>query len=41
MKNDDARQKIEQGGRELVESKYDWQAVGSKLCKVFEAAVRN
>ena len=41
MKNDDARLKIEQGGRKLVESKYDWQAVGSKLCKVFESAVRD
>ena len=41
MNNEDMRHKIEKGGRELVESKYDWQAVGNKLCKIFEATVEN
>ena len=35
--NDSAlRQKLEKGGRDLVEAKYDWRAVTDKLSDVFE-----
>ena len=37
MENDDLRNSLARGGRTLVEKKYDWQAVGKKLCTVFEA----
>lgn len=33
------RQKLESGGRTLVEAKYDWRAVSEKLSAVFEVAV--
>ena len=38
--NDTAlRQRLEKGGRDLVEAKYDWRAVTDKLSDVFEQAV--
>jgi len=38
LMNDEAqRQALEQGGRQLVEDKYDWRAVSEKLSQVFEA----
>ena len=30
------RQKLETGGRKLVEAKYDWRAVSDKLSDIFE-----
>lgn len=33
------RQKLESGGRDLVEAKYDWRAVTDKLSDVFDQAV--
>ncbi len=39
--NDTAlRQKLEKGGRNLVEAKYDWRAVTDKLSDVFEKALK-
>ncbi len=40
MSNQKLRVDLEQAGRQLVEDKYDWQAVGSILCDVFEAGVK-
>ncbi len=39
MNDASLRQKLEQGGRNLVEAKYDWRAVTDKLSDVFEQAV--
>ena len=39
MKDTALRQKLEKGGRDLVEAKYDWRAVTDKLSDVFERAV--
>ncbi len=39
MKNKALRQKLESGGRSLVEAKYDWRAVSQKLSLVFEEAI--
>lgn len=39
MKDTTLRQKLEKGGRALVESRYDWRAVSDKLSNVFEEAV--
>ncbi|MEM7257043.1 MAG: glycosyltransferase, partial [Pseudomonadota bacterium] len=40
MENDDLRADLERYGRELVELKYDWQAVSNILCDVFESNVK-
>lgn len=40
MNDHDLRCRLEYGGRKLVEEKYDWTAVGSSLCEVFEASTR-
>ena len=39
MKDTALRQKLEKGGRDLAEAKYDWRAVTDKLSDVFERAV--
>lgn len=40
MNDPELREKLERGGRMLVEAQYDWKAVASKLCEVFEAEVK-
>lgn len=37
MDDEKLRARLEQGGRSLVESQYDWRAVTDKLCNIFEA----
>ena len=39
MKDTDLRIKLEKGGRNLVEAKYDWRAVTEKLSDIFESSV--
>ncbi len=40
MNNPEMREGLERQGRILIEEKYDWKAVSSKLCDVFESEVK-